>query len=166
MARRARRRSRISLETARWRLGTLWFVGSGLIFLLLAVQSLMGVYEDRVEAVWGWALPNFLPTLMMMMGVFAAAALVHEADSDRMKVRSNFLRLAIALSGFHLFCVLLTLLLRPLVPGLSNDDSIEPMAIFETSNLFLGPLQGLVGGAIGALFFSKAEETPGNREER
>lgn len=151
--------ARILLETARWRLGTLWFGGSGLIFLVLAIQSLTGVYEDSVKSVWGWALPNFLPTLMTMIGVFGADALAPEAEADRLSVRSNFLKLAIALSAFHLFCVMLTLLIRPLLPGLNNDPNMPPMEVFDTANLFLGPLQGLVGAAIGVLFFSKAKES-------
>ena len=156
-----KRHARIILETARWRLGTLWFVGSGAIFLLLAIQTLTGVYEERAEAVWGWALPNFFPVLMTMVGVFAGAALADETEADRVSVRANFFKLATGLSAFHLLCVLLTLLVRPLLPGLSDSADVNSMEVFEKSSLFLSATQGLVGAAIGALFFTKAHEPGG-----
>lgn len=148
----------VALEHARWRLGTVWFLGSGVVFILLVIQSLTGAYGERTQGVWGWALPNFLPTLMLMLGVFAGTALTDEAESDRMRVRNSFLILATGLSAFHLLCLLLTLLIQPFIPALSNGTVRDPMEIFETSNLWLGPMQGLVGGAIGALFFSKAQD--------
>lgn len=146
----------IDLETARWRLGTVWFLGSAIIALLLIVQSLAGVYEERVQGVWGWALPNFLPTLMLMLGVFAGAALAEETETDAMKVRSAFFKLAVGLSVFHLVCILVTLGMQPFIPSLTNATAPNQMSVFEMSNLWLGPLQGLVAAAIGALFFSKA----------
>lgn len=146
---------RIPLERARQRLGILWFVGSGLIFLVLIVQSLLNAYGARTQGVWGWALPNFLPTLLLMMGVFAGAALLDETESDKMQVRTFFYRLTFWLSIFHLCMVLLTMLAQPYVPALQRGD--DPMSLFDLSNLWLGPLQGLVAAGVGALFFSKSQ---------
>lgn len=149
----------IGLEAARWRLGSIWFAGSAVIAITLIVQSLTGVYDERVQGVWGWALPNFLPTLMLMLGVFAGAALQEHAPSDDMRVRRPFLTLAIGLSVFHLVCVLVTLGAHAFVPRLAEDagSNYDAMKIFEMSNLWLGPLQGLGAGAIGALFFTKSK---------
>lgn len=160
MAKKARANvKRVSLEIARWRLGAIWFTGSGILFLLVAVQSLFGVYEDKVQGVWGWALPNFLPTLMLMMGVFGGSALRDDTATDHMTVRKPFLTLASGLSVFHLLCLLMVLMVRPLVPALTDGAvATDPMALFEMSNLWLGPLQGLVGAAIGALFFTRTED--------
>src|SRR5688500_15095558 len=95
---------------------------------------------------------------MLMLGVFAGSALTEDAEADRMKVRRPFLNLAFGLSCFHLLCLLLTLLVYPLLPGLGNGNQRDTMEVFEVSNLFLGPIQGLVSGAIGALFFSKTAD--------
>jgi hypothetical protein len=147
----------LPLETARWRLGTVWFAGAGLIISMLVIQSVAGVYEDRVQAVWSWVLPNLVPTLSLMVGVFAGAALQEEAESDRMRVRRAFYRLAIGLSVFHLTCVLVTLLVQPFIPALQGfEGQIDPRRSFEVSNLWLGPLQGLVAAVLGTLFFSKS----------
>lgn len=146
---------RIPLEHARQRLGMLWFIGSGLIFVILIVQSLLNAFGERTQGVWGWALPNFLPTLLLMMGVFAGSALLDETESDKMLVRSFFYRLTWWLSIFHLSMVLLTMLVQPFLPALQEGS--DPMRTFDLSNLWLGPLQGLVGASVGALFFSKSE---------
>ena len=145
----------LPLETARWRLGAVWFAGSGLIFALLVVQSIAGVYEDRAQSIWGWVLPNLVPTLSLMIGVFAGAALLEEADTDKMRVRRGFYRLSVGLSCFHLMAVLLTILAQPLMPALSAESTVDPRASLEMSNLWLGPLQGFVAATLGTLFFSK-----------
>lgn len=146
----------VALEHARWRLGVIWFVGSAVVFLILMIQSLAGVYEEKVQAVWGWALPNFLPTLMLMMGVFAGTALKEDAETDHMGVRLPFYRLSIALSLFYLACLLAALLVRPFVPTLQGGPVADIAAFYQSTNLWMAPLQGLVGAGIGALFFSKA----------
>lgn len=158
---------RIPLEQARQTLGKVWFLGSGLIFIILIVQSLGNAFGDRIQGVWGWALPNFLPTLLLMMGVFAGSALLDETESDKMLVRRFFFRITFWLSIAHLSAVLLTMLSQPFIPALHAGN--DPMAGFDLSNLWLGPLQGLVGAGIGALFFSKAQpsrdDAPGQADE-
>lgn len=153
-------RKMIPLDMARWRLGTLWFASSGLLFSLLIIQSLAGVYEDRVQSVWGWALPNILPTLLLMVGVFAGAALVEDHESDHLMVRRPFYRLSIALSAFHLLSVATTLAAYPFV-GATRGDQENTMSLFDTSNLWLGPLQGLVAAVMAVLFFTKTGEKVG-----
>ena len=157
------RKERIPLEQVRWQLGTIWFVGAALIFLLLIIQSLTGVYEHRVQGVWGWALPNFVPTLSLMIGVFAATALEDEVESDHMKVRKPFARLAVAISLFHLLSVAMTLLAHPFTATFLRkpDGEVDMMAVFDISNFWLGPFQGFVAAVLGVLFFTKKKDAPG-----
>ena len=63
-------------------------------------------------------------------------------------MRTSFYRLALALSIFYLALVLLTILIQPL----TGTDTLDLM---KRSNLWLGPIQGLVGSALGVLFASK-----------
>lgn len=147
----------VSLEEARWALGKVWFTGAALLAALLIFQSLSGVHEGRVEGVWGWALPNVMPTLSLMIGVFAAVALQEHVESDSMRVRRPFFRLALGLSIFHLLVVAATIVAQPFLGSIKGSEA-NPMTLFDMSNLWLGPLQGLVAAVIGALFFSKTSK--------
>jgi hypothetical protein len=140
----------LPLTKARTRLGFVWFPLAGVLVLLLAVQSLNEVYGDAAQKVWGWALPNFLPTLALMTAVFSEDAL-RPAPSDARYVRRGFCALAMALSLFYLALLFLAVL-APLFAG--GAPTLERrLAAMEMSNLWLGPIQGLVIATVSALFF-------------
>jgi hypothetical protein len=154
----------VTLEQARWSLARLWFIAAGLLFAVLIVQSLAGVYEDQVKAVWGWALPNLMPTLSLMIGVFAAGAIQPSAPQPPQNVSRRFMRLTFGISAFHLAAVTVTLLAHPFSGAILGPRD-DPMALFEMSNLWLGLFQGLVAALIGALFFSGKPGKGGEQEK-
>jgi len=129
------------------RLATVWFALGGVIFLLLVIQTVMGYYGQRATDAWGWFLPNVMPTLSLIVGV-----LVLDQMGGGVKTRTAdaFLyRLALGLSCAYLLLILLSILVQPFAP-------LPPLELMQQSNLWLGPLQGLVAGALGA-FFIKAD---------
>lgn len=129
------------------RLATVWFVLGGMVFLLLVIQTVMGAYGQRATDAWGWFLPNVMPTLSLIVGV-----LVLDQMGGGVKTRTAdpFLyRLALGLSCAYLLLILLSILVQPFAP-------LPPLELMQQSNLWLGPLQGLVAGALGA-FFIKAD---------
>jgi hypothetical protein len=95
-----------------------WFAACGVIFLILIGQSLGGAYGNQLQRVWGWALPNILPTLALMVSVFAADAL--KTTSNRVFVRANFCSLATSLSIFYLFAFALSILVQPFLQLISR----------------------------------------------
>lgn len=149
----------IPLEDARWRLAILWFPGGGLLILVLVAQMLGGAYGPEVQRAFGWALPNILPTLALMVSVFAADALRPVSESTTV-VRKNFTNLTVGLSVFYLLLLSLAILAFPVFGGGTQEDSqIEArLSLMEQSNVFLAPVQSIVVLAIGTLFFLKEEE--------
>jgi len=135
-----------SLEIVRTRLAGVWLGTSALIVVLVALQSLLGKYGDHTQDAWGWLLPTIMPT----SGVIVTGLVVTALDSATTgsAVRTSFYRLALSLSIFYLALVLLTILVQPL----TGADALDLM---KRSNLWLGPIQGLVGSALGVLFASK-----------
>jgi hypothetical protein len=155
----------IPLERARWKLAIVWFTGCGLLFLTLVLQSMGGAYGDNLQRVWGWALPNFLPTLALMVSVFAADALAPHRGRP-LQVRRNFSTMATWLSAFYIGLLLLSVFAQPVVRSFFvervEEALPERVEMLETSSLWLGPVQGLVVMVMGVLFFLK-EDAPEGR---
>lgn len=141
--------SYIQLEMVRSRLAGVWLIGGLLIFTIVILQSLIGHFGDQMYKVWQWLLPSIMPTMTMVISVLGASALAPFFSG--LVVRKTFYRTAEYLSIFYLFLLLLTILIQPFVSA-SVDEEIKSLS---SSNLFLGPLQGLVGSALGVLFASK-----------
>ncbi len=139
--------SRIPTRVARRRLALLWFAGAAVVFLLVVGQSIGGKYGSAVADAWSWFLPTVLPSLSIMVSVLVLD--VRRSSRDRNVDRFVF-RLTSWLSVSYLVLVLSTLLLQPIA-------GVEPIELMRRSNLWLGPLQGIVTAALGA-FFVKGEE--------
>ena len=129
--------SRLPLEQARTKLATLWFVGAGSLFALLVVQSILGRYGKQVQQAWSWFIPTTVPTLSLMLGVLGSAAL---GSQDRRSVRRTFYDIAWWLSLFYLVILGATIVLQPLGP-------MDALELYQLSNYWLGPIQGLVVAA-------------------
>lgn len=145
------RRTSLLLEDARTQLAGLWFIGSGVLFVLLAAQSILRKYDEDTAQVWSWFVPLVVPTLSLMIAVFGAGAL---AVGSRRVVKRFFYRLTWWLSLVYLVTLLLTIV------GASAQRPALPLLVMSTA--WLGPIQGLTVAAIGYLFLSKnaSQERP------
>jgi len=135
----------VPLDGVRNRLAGLWFLGAVLIVGIVVLQSLLGKYGDRTENAWEWLLPTIMPTIGMIVSVLGYSAL--DPTASRFTVKKSFYRIAVYLSVFYQFLVLLTILVQPVV-------GTDPIELMHTSNLWLGPIQGVVASALGVLFVS------------
>lgn len=140
----------IPLEDARYALAKIWFPGGAVTTLILAVQSMLGVY-DSLQEVFAWFVPNLFPTIALMGGVLGAGALRQGADPRT--VKAAFFSLSKLMSLFYLAMLLLTVLMHPI--ALTKNVNI-----FAVSNFWLGPTQAVVVAAIAVLF--AAQEMPQN----
>jgi len=138
----------ISIKKCKTGLAALWFTGSLGVFLILVIQSVLGKYGERVDEAWGWFLPIVMPTLSLMVGVLVVDAVAPSEKADD-KTGWFMFGLATVLSTVYLVLVALV----PLIQPFTNVPTLDLM---RRSNLWLGPLQGLVAGALGA-FFIKGE---------
>ena len=140
---------KVPTRECRKRLSIVWFTLGGLLMLFLILKSLSGGFGEGVNDVWAWFLPTLMPTFSLIVGVLAldlgAGATKVEKHVDRL-----LYRLALWLSVVYLVVVALPIFIAPLVQH-SNVD------LMKMSHLWLGPLQGLVAGVVGA-FFLKGEE--------
>jgi len=132
----------------------LWFSVAALLFLFLVGQSIAGVYRYRTETgmedltsdAWGWFLPTLMPTLSLIVAIFVTD--VGSRRNATATVDRFFFRMAFWLSTLYLVVVVMSLLGTTLF-------SRNPLSDLKTSNLWLGPLQGLASAAVGAFFVKR-----------
>jgi hypothetical protein len=108
------------------------------------LQSLLGKWGTEAQRAWEWLLPNVLPTAMLIVGAFMVELRVREEKPE--SVDAFLYRLALGLSCFHLFAVLLALV----VAAVRSD-----VDLLQTSRLWLSASQGLASAALGAFFVSR-----------
>ncbi|MFO7877187.1 MAG: hypothetical protein R6U55_11470 [Desulfovermiculus sp.] len=137
----------LTMQACKRRLAIVWFAGSAVLFFLFLFQYIMAPekFGSGSEA-WGWLLPTFMPTLSLITGVFVMDI---RGATDREQNVDRFLyRLALVLSVVYLFVVLLSIILHPYSKWMA-------IRFLNESNLWIAPLQGLVGGFLGAFFVKK-----------
>ncbi|MEI7694660.1 MAG: hypothetical protein WCI64_03290 [Chlorobium sp.] len=141
------------VQECKKRLLVVWLAGAGMLSLLLIAQSMQeeGPYLDRVSDAWGWFLPNVMPTLSLMVGV-AVKEFTAVADDQRV-VDSFLFNLSLWLSVGYFTLLMASISLQPLF-----SPNVAPLDFLKQSNLWLGPMQGIVTLALGA-FFGKAEQS-------
>ena len=89
-----------------------------------------------------------MPTLSLMIGVLVADTF--RSAKQEKSIDPFMYKLALYLSVAYFFVVLTTIFLQPF-------SSIPLLKLLDLSDLWLGPFQGLVTGALGA-FFVKLEQ--------
>jgi len=139
----------VTLDSVRMNLARVWLLGSGGIFLVMVIQSLHHAYGDLTQEAWGWFLPTLLPSLGLIVTVLTYTAL--DPLMTGFVVRKSFATLATWLSVTYLFTVALTILMQPF----SGRTPADAVGLMRLSNLWLGPLQGIVASSLGVLFTSK-----------
>jgi hypothetical protein len=126
------------------KLATLWFVWSGLLFLLLVAQTLFGKYGDQPEWAWALFLPSLMPTMTAIVTILAT-----QATSARSAIlNATVYKLSIAMSICYLSVLTLGLLLEPLL----DADSIEVM---KSTSFYLTPFQSLVLASLIFMILSR-----------
>ncbi|MHA6895961.1 hypothetical protein ACQUJT_18015 [Ralstonia pseudosolanacearum] len=135
----------ILMKGARQSLGALWFIGGGIVYLLLITLSLVGRFEDQADKVWAWFLPTTMPTLTLIAGVLATGAAKLNPQALSQEVEPFLFWASLGASGLYLLCVVLIVV----VPMLAGLPVLESM---HQSNLFLGPFQSIVTALLGVFF--------------
>lgn len=130
----------------RWLAGV-WLVGGGIVFAILVAQTLNKHYGDQARDAWGWFLPTVMPILTLIVSAMAVAKAESRASVDRL-----VFRIGLSLSVFYLLLVIATIAYQVF----TTRKPSEMIELMKTSNLWLGPVQGLLGISLG-VFFGKQE---------
>lgn len=134
-----------TLHEAQQKLLRTWILGGGGLILLVTVQGLFGNYGERWEEAAKWIMAAIFPNAGVIVGAITYSAYQEVSATT---VNPVAFRSAWWFSRLYLLIVLLVLLMEPLV------RDAGPLEMMARANVILGPLQGLVGTALGAFFMS------------
>jgi hypothetical protein len=138
----------IPLINCQRNLAIVWYIGSAILFVILLAQTFNGEFDGDNKVAWGWFYPTVLPTLLLITGaVISQASQANQSHT----VKKFVYHLALYSSWFYLVLVLLSLVFT-YVRGARRVDALSD------SNLWLGPVQGLVGGVLGYFFTSSRSQ--------
>ena len=146
----------ISVARCKRKLAFLWFTGSGILFLVVILQTMFGRFGKQSGEAWSWLLPTIIPALSLMLGVFVIDAL--GKGIERKTVDRFLFRLTYSLSAVYLVLIALTIFIRPFT-------SFSPIELMKQSNFWLGPLQGIVTASLGVFFVKKEDVSPNEEKE-
>ena len=150
-------KARVHTKMSKRVLATIWFIGTFVLVMLVVVQSLMGKYGNRTDDAFGWLLPTFMPTASLITGVLISDQIRHQPSHP---VDPFVFLLTSILSSIYFLLVLLTILLAPF-------SQMGPLELMAMSNLWLGPVQGLVAGFMGVFFVqSRGTEEKGRATDQ
>jgi hypothetical protein len=138
---------RIPFIRAQRRLAVVWFLLSLATFLVVIALTVAGSFGDQSGRAWSWFLPSVIPTLTLII-----TAVVAEGKESPATVERFTYRLTLSASVLYLVLLLLSLLLQPIARSLGG---ITRMELLELSQLWLVPVHGLVGIALGVFFVSR-----------
>ncbi|MDM8541580.1 hypothetical protein QUF90_10885 [Desulfococcaceae bacterium HSG9] len=140
----------MEIERCKKRLSVLWFSGTAFIIFILILQTIFGRYGNKSDEVWKWLLPTIMPTLSLIVSVLITDINANKSIKTK-TVDTFYYRISFATSATYLIIVSLTILLQPF-------SSFPPLELIRHSNLWLGPLQGIVSGLIGAFFVKSIKQ--------
>lgn len=140
---------KIVFELGKRKIASLWFIFSGLIFLAMFLQAIIGKFENYNQEAWGWFSALVLPNLSLMLSVFISD--FNKNITKQLEVDIFFYRLTFGMSFLYLISILLVLIIQP--TSLTQKPII---LLMNESYIFLGPFQGLVSGSLG-FFFIKSK---------
>ncbi len=137
----------INFFEARKKLIYLWLIGSAILFLFFSFQTLGGRYIGIETEAWGWFLPNFFPTLLLMVGAFFGN--IGRETAQVQIINKSYYIICLFLSSFYL-CILFLILL------LYSKSHRNILDYYRGNTIILTTIQSVVTLCIGA-FFSKSE---------
>lgn len=145
-------------------LGLLWLIGGLIPIVFLYIQdSYFEKYGDKGEEVWNWLLPTVVPTITLILGVYAYDFYQSnndkkEADDKDKKAKKNekaaradkfiFYLTLFASLGYLLF-VNSIIFLEPYSTDTIFEQISESRKFWGTLQLIVNPLVGIFFVAVG-----------------
>lgn len=135
-----------TFESAKKKLATLWFVSSGIIFLIMLTQTISGKFDNHLGDAWGWFIQSLMPTLSLVCTIFAFDT--EDVPTSVRIVDPFHFRAAFSVSLFYLIVLLVVIL----AIGITKTPWVLWL---KQSSHYLAVFQGILSVAVGMFFIKK-----------
>lgn len=140
----------LSMAMCKRRLLILWLGIGGASLLLLLVRTLVGAYAPDENTIWGWFLPNIVPTLSLMIGVIVMDDVRRrnqKADAEEAPASGFLFMLSYWMSAVYLSLMLALILYEAFA---ATGPTMAELT--SQTGYLMGPFQGLIAASLGAFF--------------
>ena len=138
----------MTFRTAKWIIGGGWLAVSLGAVAVLMLQSVSGLYEDKVKEVFDWFTPMIAPTIGLVLPVLFSGGTIADPH-DRKKVSIPIFGITAFLAAFYLIMLFIVIF-----TAVYAEKRIEH---YHQMSLWLGLIQGLVTSAM-AYFFQRKQQ--------
>lgn len=163
----------MTLTSGKRILGLIWIIGGLIPIVFLYIQdSYFEKYGDKGEEVWNWLLPTVVPTITLIIGVYAYEFYQtkddrketvekdnkakknekdeNDAKEEKKEKTDNFIfYLTVTASLFYLLFVNSIIFLEPYSTDTIFEQISESRKFWATLQLFVNPLVGIFFVAVG-----------------
>jgi hypothetical protein len=143
----------ITLMRARQVLSIVWFTGVFAIICFFATQTMFGVFGDDNARAWGWLTPHIAPSVSLILSGYVATAFQDESERTLLSKPWIFW-VALLWSGGYLVLLFSVIFFERVFPQ-------NLFTVYESSNVFLGIVQGVVSAFL-AVFFMAGQKSLDN----
>jgi hypothetical protein len=134
---------KVSMLKSQMQLMLVWVIGGAILLLVAWLQILFGHYEDKGQDVIAWLLPSIIPTVSLVVGVWANNT--RKKSRSTQKVEKKAYTIVLVVSLFYLIFLGMIFAIQPMV-------ALPPLDVIKNSGLILSPLQGVVSVFLGIFF--------------
>lgn len=137
----------MTVKTCRYWLAAIWFIGAGIILLLILARDAKGEGAATTPAMYQWFWPNVIPFITLAVtSVFVTHANAATLRENSVPVDRFVFFAAAGISVFYLAAMLLMLTSIAVNPDPKFADTLK-----GTSG-WMVPLQAIVSAALGVFF--------------
>ena len=141
----------ISKNIAQKKISLLWFISSGILFLIFVLYTAFNRFDGKEVDGWQWYSQNIIPSLTLMVSTYFSTK--NETNDNGIEIDNFAYRLAFSISLVYFLILYLTILLAPVAFKVANLSIID---FLKKSQIYLIILQGIVTASLG-LFFTKVK---------
>jgi hypothetical protein len=134
------------MKKCKTNLALLWFIGSGILALLLQFQSIGQKYGNDVHIAWEWYITAIMPNLSLIGSALAGD--LGNSRNNNYFINRTLYSITFGVSLFYFVSLYSIILIKPLL-------SISTIQLMLQSRIWLPAFQGVVAIFLG-LFFVKA----------